>query len=1057
MSDPRLFSKGFDEESGPQRQMTMSLPRFPLRVSAAFLRIWHPGLGSSEEAGWSAVARKLEERLADAAGVHRLGLGFYAALPQPGDGDIVDAAAARGRRFLRELERRGGADRSGAFEVRMLVHPGWVEQRGETVSLIPDDLTRLLDDKPPPLAAGAVHLTARAALALETPWELAPAPAIPGPSGREIPVFRLGGEEGSRAPWHNREIWNRKVEWLSRPDIEERFAKHARAAVLRVTGPLGCGKTRTVLHVRSGGFPVVHVGVAPSRIEVGSTGGRLLRRCATLLAGQDDTLASDLGSLSEDLDTTPLDGGHLALLADALHRITRRVGPWTVVLDDLHRAGADDWRVAGGVLAASREDSSLRAVLAGRNGAPWPEAPKGLAALPQIEVPPLEPEAGRQLVEKLLPGVNLPETAQTRLLAAAAGNPFVLEEAVVRMIQRRSIRRFYGAFVFSGSETAAFEPSVRLAAQIEAEGRRLGATLPLRLLAVAGEPIPARELASAASLVGGEAEASWELPFLEAGWLRQADSAWGAGVEMTSEALAAVWRGTLGDEARETLRRTLGELLSVLGGGEGLWRSYRLLSGDPEAIPLLLETAGRKKSTGDRGASEDELVDALRTELEHHRDRGGTPETELRLLWRLMPMARRSGRLTEFAGDLDRALELAEGEPRRIVALSLLKAELDHGEGRFREAEKTLRQALAHTEAIAEPQKALLLVQLGHLLMRQKRNAEAVALFQRILPMLEVAGLRSLAATCHFHLGNIALAENRLDDALEEHRQALQERRRAGTPKAVSASLAALGAVSLARGQYPRALEHYQEAEETARETGDESEIAFALRGVGRALTRLGDYAAAAQPLRRCLEIREHGDDVTGEAVARLEVAENYLSLNNPGEALEAARQAAFRLNLLGGSAAQGDAERLLGRIQAQRRRPEEARKHFLAALDHHTREEASVAAAFTRASLIRIELDQERRSELIPLVRDLATFLERSHYPELGERLDLQLYRALTWLDEPVEGTREPLFYLRRSYKSLMDKTAHLDPGMRNRFLFQIPDHEEIVAAATREGISLS
>ena len=1036
--------------------MTMSFPKLSLRLPAGFLRIWHPGLGGDETSGWSAVARKLEDRLADVPGIHRLGLGFFAAVPQPGDGDIQDAAAGCGKRFLRELERRGGADRSGAFEVRMLVHPGWVERRGDTVTLIPDDLTRLLDDKPPALAAGAVHLTAHSALALENPWELVPAPAIPGPSGREIPIFRLGREEGDRAPWHNREIWNRKVEWLSRPDIEGRFAEHARAAVLRVTGPLGSGKTRTVLHVRSGGFPVVHLGVAPSRTEVGSTARRLLRRCASLLSGREDSLAGDLESLAQDLDTDSLDGAHLGLLADALHRITAQIGPWTVVLDDLHRASRDDWRVAGGVLAASREDSTLRAVLVGRNGVPWPEAPKGLAALPQIEVPPLDPEAGRRLVEKLLPGVNLPETAEARLLDATAGNPFFLEEAVVRLIQRRNIRRFYGAFVFSGSEEAAFEPSVRLAAQIEAEGGRLGATLPLRLLAVAGEPIPARELASAAGLVGGEAEASWELPFLEAGWLRQTESAWGSGVQPTSEALAAIWRESLGDEARETLRRTLGELLSVLGGGEGLWRSYRLLSGDPEAIPLLLETAGKKKATGDRGASENELVDALRTELQHHRERRGAPDTELRLLWRLMPMARRTGRLTEFADDLDRALELAEGEPRRIVALSLLKAELDHGEGRFREAETTLRHALAHTEAIAEPQKALLLVQLGHLLMRQKRNAEAAELFRRILPMLEVGGLPSLAATCHFHLGNIALAENRLDDALEEHRRALEERCRAGTPKAVSASLAALGAVSLARGQYPVALEHYQEAEEMARQTGDEAEIAFALRGVGRSLTRLGDYTAAAQPLRRCLEIREHGDDVTGEAVARLEVAENYLLLNNPGEALEAARKAAFRLNLVGGSAAQGDAERLLGRIQAHRRRPEEARKHFLAALDHHTREDAAVAAAFTRASLIRIELDQEHRDELAPLVRDLATFLERSHYPELGERLDLQLYRALNWLEEPVKGTREPLFYLRRSYKSLMDKTAHLDPGMRNRFL-QVPDHEEIVAAATKAGISLS
>lgn len=1033
--------------------MTMSFPSFSLRLPAGFLRIWHPGLRGDEKQGWSGVARQLEERLAQVPGVHRLGLGFYAAIPRPGDGDVLDVAAACGRRFLRELERRGGTDRSGAFEVRILVYPGWVEEQSGGVRLIPDELTRRLDEKPPPLAAGVVHLTGRAALALETPWKLVPAPAISGLSGREIPVFRLGQEAADRSPWRNREIWNRPVSWIGRPDLENRLEESARSAVVRVTGPLGGGKTRAVMHAFSGRSPLVHVGAAAPRIDTEGVAVQLLRRSRTLDASAAGARTAEAAARIRDLE-----GGESEVASEltrALVDLTRRVGPWTVVLDDLHRAGSAEWRVIGSVLGASRETASLRIVLVGRNGIPWPGLPPGLGALPQVEVPPFDPETGRRLIENLLPGLSLPEAFEERLVRAAAGNPFLLEEAVARLIQRHRIRRHFGAFVYSDDEETGFEPTVRLAAQVEAEGQRLGATLPLRLLSVAGEPVPARELASAASLVGQPAPAAWEQPFLDAGWLRRTESAWGRGVELTSPGLATVWRESLATESRETLRRTLGELLSVLGGGEGLWRSYRLLSGDPEAIPLLLQTSAKTRA-GERSASEEELVDALRKELEHHRSRRGDSDTELRLLWQLMPLARRTGRLSELAGDLERALDLARGEPRRTVALSMLKAELDHGEGRFRAAEETLRRALASSEGIAEPQKALLLVQLGHLLMRQERHGDALALFRRILPMLEAGGLRSLAATCHFHLGNLALAENRLDDAVVEHRQALDERRRLGSPKAISASLAALGAVSLARGRYPKALALYQEAEQRARETGDDSEIAFAQRGVGRALLRLGDYTGAAPALRRCLEIREQGDDVMGEAVARLEVAENYLLLNNPAEALEEARKAAFQLNLVAGSPALGEVERLLGRIHAHRRRLGEARKHFLAALDHFLRHDNAVSAAFTRGSLIGIELAQERKSEVIPLVRDLATYLERSHYPELGERLDLQLYRALTWLGEPVDGTREPLFYLRRAYEHLMGKTAHLAAEMRNRFLFQIPDHEAIVAAATREGLSL-
>jgi tetratricopeptide (TPR) repeat protein len=426
-----------------------------------------------------------------------------------------------------------------------------------------------------------------------------------------------------------------------------------------------------------------------------------------------------------------------------------------------------------------------------------------------------------------------------------------------------------------------------------------------------------------------------------------------------------------------------------------------------------------------------------------------------------MPLARRTGRLSQLDGELDRALALAGGDPRRIVALSLLKAELDHDEGRFRQAEQILRTALENSSSASETQKAVLLVQLGHLLMRQERWAEGRKLFERILPTLEGTELRSLAATCRFHLGNIALAESRLDDAFAEHQKALEIRRHSRSPNALSASLAALGAVSLDQGRYPEALAYYQEAEEMAHRTGDDSELAFALRGVGRALARLGDFTSAAVPLRRALELRERAEDVVGRAMARLEVAENYLHLNNPGEALVEARKALFQLSLLGGGAAVGNAESLLGRIQLHRRRLEEARRHLEAALEQHEAAQDPVEAAFDRAAWIRLELiraepAEVRRSRLTPLLGQLGEFLETHPYPELGERLDLEMFRALDTLETPVEGTRHPLFYLRRAYETLMRKTGHLPRELRSRFLLQIPDHQAIQTAAHHHGLEI-
>lgn len=1049
--------------------MSTNTSQVSLRLPAALLRIWHGRRdGEGEPSGWSTVVRRLEERLAARPGIHRLGAGLWAVVPVAGDGEVVDAAAAAGRSFLAELERRGGSDVSGAPEVRLLIHPGWVASEGggteggtggeERVRLVPDDLTRHLDRTPPALASGGVHLTARAVLALETPWRCTPGPSLRGPADRELPVFRLGNLESPRSPWRNREIWGRPVPWVERTEPEAAFKRHGRSPGMRVQGPLGSGKTRLVMEVRGEGFAVLHTAVASNRAEAGPTASRLLHLAARSLPEAERELARKLEQLAGAVAASPAGRETLSRLARALLVVVERQGPLTVVLDRLERASDLDWTLAEVLLESARATPALRLVLVGRSGRPWSGMPERLRELPVLRVPPLEEGEARSLLERLLPGVSLPDPVREALVRGSGGHPFVLEEVVADLIHRRRLRRFFGALVYSGGEEELVRSTVRWSAQVEAELLRLGGSLPARLLSLVGEPVPPRELTSASRLLGRQVEPGWEDSLQRAGWLRTAESPWGPGVEPAFAALAIAWRGSLEPEVRVPLRRTLGELLAGLGSGEGLWHSYRLLSGDPEAIPLLLQTTDQVRGKERGGPPEgmlDELVDALRTELDHHRRRGGDPEVELRLLWRLVPLARRSGRLAELGDELERALALAQGEPRRVVALSLLKAELAHGEGRFKEAEEILRRALAHADVIAEPQKALLLVQLGHMLMRQERNEEAAALFHRILPMLEAASLSSLAATCHFHLGNLALSEHRLEEAERQHERALAARRRAGAPKGVSASLAALGAVSLARGRYPEALERYREAETEARKTGDAGELAFARRGMGRTLARLGDFPAAATQLRHCLELREQGDDVVGEVVARLEVAESYLHLNRPSEALEEARKAAFRASLIGGDSVQGDAAALLGRIQAHRRKPEEARKHFLAALDHHLSQGAAVAAAFTRAALIRLALDQEQREDLPALVADLATFLEREHYPELGERLDFELYRSLRRLDRGVESTRDALFYLRRAYRRLMEKTGHLQPALRNRFLFQVPAHEAIVGAATREGLA--
>ena len=219
----------------------------------------------------------------------------------------------------------------------------------------------------------------------------------------------------------------------------------------------------------------------------------------------------------------------------------------------------------------------------------------------------------------------------------------------------------------------------------------------------------------------------------------------------------------------------------------------------------------------------------------------------------------------------------------------------------------------------------LLLIQLGRLFMREQRYDEATELFTNLGKALAKQGSAALEATCDYFLGNIAFHEKRLKDALEHHQTALEKRREQNLLRPVGSSLSALGAVCVAMGDYPQALAAFQEAHEILVEHGKKADVSYTLRGLASAYTRLGDYASASHPIRAALRIRAGKDDVAGEAIARLEVAENYLLLGQPGAALEDARKAHFQLTLLSLEPHLANAEQLLGRICLAQRQYEEA------------------------------------------------------------------------------------------------------------------------------------
>ena len=114
-----------------------------------------------------------------------------------------------------------------------------------------------------------------------------------------------------------------------------------------------------------------------------------------------------------------------------------------------------------------------------------------------------------ECASQLFAGLSLPISVQSRLLEAAAGNPFALEEGMVALIREKSMRRIYGSFFFSGDEHADYSPSLRLVCHLQAEACRLGGPIPYYILSHLEKGAPAEPVGAAASALSSWSTVDW--------------------------------------------------------------------------------------------------------------------------------------------------------------------------------------------------------------------------------------------------------------------------------------------------------------------------------------------------------------------------------------------------------------------------------------------------------------------------------------------------------------------------------------------------------------------
>lgn len=997
-----------------------------LELPAAFLRFWAvPGADND-----------LFASLASMPGICRIDEFQLAVYPVAGRGEVFSTALSLAEELVR---RASDPDKIPA----LLIFPGVLRRSPERSEPVPSPLMEDLSRRGPALVPGGIFITGYVASWLAGRYRLGEEQIYEAPSGRRVPVRQVLGLADEVVPWHNRTVLGHRTQ-IPRPALAADLSEALTRPVVRVSGSLGAGKTFAVWQQLDG--PKRWIGLGHR------AAGR--PRLATDLYAAAASWIPNVEAADDALLALPPARQVEALcrVGGAAQAALGRVP--TVVVDDFHLAESGDLGLMQ-MLLDSPFPRTCRLILVSRSVCREPGLQSGDLArgdVPRVVVPALDEDEMNRLFAAQLDSMELPAKVRERFFEAAAGHPFAFEEGVVRLLHQGKVRSVYGSYFYAGSPQQLYEASERLMRHGDAEAGRLGAALHLRIMSLADQVQTPAVIDLAASRFGVPTAENWFEPYVEAGWLRlDAD---GARLQFVYPAMAQCLRQTVSDAGRGRLRHALGSVLADSAGEDEKWAAYRLMAGSPEALPPLLEFS---RASGGAVSTREEVFFAL---LSEHRDaveRRADAKTELQVLWALLPLARRLGKLAEVDAELRRGVELARGDGQKWVALVALQAELDMERGEFRRAEKGLREALAASEGSGRQRRATLFVRLGALLLREERYEEATQVFEQLLPVVDQGGASALGASCRYYLGNIALHQKRLDEAKRLHREAAQFRRGHKLGKPLGASLSALGSVALTEGDFPTALDYFADAESVYESAGAESwELKDVYLGKGRALRSLGEITRAGRPLRAALDAATGRSDSIGEAEARLEVARLHLDLEQPPAALDEARRAHFQLSMTQEISLLGDVERILARILLLQKDVAAAEPHLREALRIHRALGTEQDLAEDHALSLEWATRTGRAEAVSHHSAELRDLLEELELPSGGERLFFQLFLAFHWLESHGEPTPDPVAYLRRSYQELMRKTNFLAPERRHAFLYQIRGHQAILDAAARRNLSL-
>jgi tetratricopeptide (TPR) repeat protein len=617
-------------------------------------------------------------------------------------------------------------------------------------------------------------------------------------------------------------------------------------------------------------------------------------------ASQEESLSAGLESVLDSgrfdgIDPSEEPGGLrfdiLESVAHGLHRLANR-RPILLILDDIHLCGSPSLGLLQH-LGWNLESSRVAVVALCRlDGDPSSAGNDALASLLRqewaspIRLESMTDEDSLALAKRLMGMHGLPDAVLAKLAAKAGGNPLFIRE-LVRVV--RSQARFGP----DGEPDP--ERSLKLVDRLQLPQKVRGVILErIRNLSKVE-----RALLEAASVLGttwspvilAQITEQAELRVLQHlaeisrthGLVREEADAWRFDHPLVQELLFEEIPRSL----RRAYHRRAAEALGAAGSPPDQvgWHFSRaddpraveplrtaadlaLAQGSPDQAAEYLETARDLAEKDERGA-----IDLRRAELLELAGRYegtlkalGTAEAERLPLARAVAVRAAAlkslGRTEEALAAVSEAVRiLPEAESRE---LRVLRADILDRQGRYQDAERAVREALAGFGAEEDLLRARALLVLGVVLTHVSRLDEAVAALQEAQSTAERGGSLRWTAAALNNLANAQLNQGNLSAGIENYRKCLRTFQALGNRRGTAAALANLGSACLVAGDFEGAVEWCRRSAELMQSIGQQLDIPIVLGNLISSLLEVGDVPGALSHVPRAIELaRKTGDQGT--------------------------------------------------------------------------------------------------------------------------------------------------------------------------------------------------